>query len=187
VKRLGISLVFLGLCGICSICPIAVAQGPIIIAPTAKSSSHAQDMKLLPVGQSAPDWQLTDAEGKVHSLSEYRGKVVVMDFWATWCGSCAEVMPRMQKLHEKFADQGVLVFGINSWEKGDPVALMKRKHLSYELLLKGEQISEAYRVTILPVIYIIGDDGTIIYCHEGRDDKNLASLIEKYLKTRLAT
>lgn len=184
MKRLGIALIILGLC---SFAPIAVAQGPIIIAPAPKSSSHEQDMKLLPVGESAPDWQLTDAAGKTHSLSEYRGKVVVMDFWATWCGPCAEVMPRMQKLHEKFADKGVLVFGINSWEKENPVALMKKKHFSYELLLKGEQISEAYKVTILPVVYIVGDDGTIIYCHEGVDDRNLASLIEKYLKTRRST
>jgi len=63
-----------------------MAQGPIITAPAPKSSPREQEMKLLPVGENAPDWQLSDAEGKVHSLSEYRGKVVVMDFWATWCG-----------------------------------------------------------------------------------------------------
>ena len=165
---------------------IVVAQGPVIFAP-AKTAPHDRGMKLLPVGETAPNWQLNDADGKLHSLSEYRGKVVVMDFWATWCGPCAEVMPRMQKLHEKFADKGVVVFGVNSWEKSDPIALMQKKRLSYKLLLKGEAISESYKITILPVVYIIGEDGTIIYCHEGVDDKNLASLIEKYLKTRHVT
>lgn len=183
MKRLGIALIILGLC---SFGPIAIAQGPIIVAPGPKSSRE-QRMKLLPVGESAPDWQLSDAEGKVHSLSEYRGKVVVMDFWATWCGPCKEVMPRMQKLYEKYKDQGVVVFGVNSWEKKDPVELMKQKRYSYGLLLKGEEIAEAYKVTSLPAVYMIGADGKIIYCHEGVDEKNLASLIEKYLKARRST
>lgn len=184
MTRLGIALIILGLC---SFGPIVVAQGPIIIAPAPKSSPREQEMKLLPVGESAPDWQLSDAEGKVHSLSEYRGKVVVLDFWATWCGPCKDVMPRMQKLYEKYKDQGVVVFGVNSWEKKDPLELMKQKRYSYGLLLKGEQIAEAYRVTSLPAVYMIGTDGRIIYCHEGVDDKNLASLIEKYLKARRPT
>jgi thiol-disulfide isomerase/thioredoxin len=178
MRRLRFILVFVALW---SSGPVSLAQGPIIVGPRPKSSRHGS-MKLLKVGETAPDWQLNDAEGKTHSLSEYRGKVVVMDFWATWCGPCAEVMPRMQKLHEKFADQGVVVFGVNSWEKNDPVALMKKKSYSYELLLKGEGIAEAYKVTLLPVVYIIGVDGRVIYCHEGLDDKNLSSVIEKYFK-----
>jgi hypothetical protein len=96
-------------------------------------------------------------------------------------------MPRMQKLHEKFADKGVVVFGVNFWEKSDPVALMQKKRFSYKLLLKGEAISDAYKITILSVVYTIGEDGTIIYCHEGLDDKNLASLIEKYFKAHRVT
>jgi len=168
-----------------SFASIAMAQGPIIIGPSPEPS-HKQSMKLLPVGETAPDWQLIDAEGKPHSLSEYRGKVVVMDFWATWCGPCAEIMPRMQKLHEKYADKGVVVFGVNSFEKNNPVALMQKKRFSYGLLLKGEDLAEAYKITILPVVYIIGDDGKIIYCHEGPDDRNLESLIERYLKARRA-
>jgi thiol-disulfide isomerase/thioredoxin len=173
MRRLGIALIILTLC----------VFGPPIGAQD-KEASRKQSMKLLSVGETAPDWQLDDAEGKKHSLSEYRGKVVVLDFWATWCGLCAEMMPRMQKLHEKFKDKGVVVFGVNSWENGDPVALMQKKRYSYGLLLKGEELAETYRVTLLPVIYVIGSDGKIIYSHEGVDDKNLASLIEKYFKER---
>jgi thiol-disulfide isomerase/thioredoxin len=185
VKRLFVALIILGLSGLAT---TAVGQGPIIFAPGPKSSDKQNmNMRLLPVGESAPDWRLTDAEGKVHSLSEYRGKVVVMDFWATWCGPCEEVMPRMQKLYEKFKDQGVIVFGVNSWEKEDPVELMKQKRYSYGLLLRGEEIAEAYKVTSLPAVYMIGADGRIIYCHEGMDDQNLASLVEKYLKAHRST
>lgn len=173
------------LVGICG--SIVSAQCPTIFVPPAKSAEKHR-MKLLAVGEKAPEWQLADPEGQLHSLTQYRGKVVVLDFWATWCEVCAEIMPRMQKLHEKLADQGVVVIGVNSWEKkNDPIALMKKKRFTYELLLKGEQIAEAYKVSLLPVVYIIGDDGTIIYCHEGLDDKNLVSLIEKYIEGRRAT
>jgi len=137
--------------------------------------------KLLAVGEIAPEWQLTDAEGKVHSLSEYRGTVVVMDFWATWCGPCAEVMPRMQKLHEKYKDRGVEVFGVNAWEKEDPLTLMRKKHYTYGLLLKGEEIADRYGISLLPVVYIIGADGRILYRHEGVA-KDFATVIEKQLQ-----
>lgn len=175
--RIGIALIIL----IASTSLSIVAQGQTIFVPRPKES-YERRMKLLPVGDVAPDWKLNNAEGKVHSLAQYRGKVIVMDFWATWCGPCAKIMPRLQKLHEKFANQGVVVLGFNSWENSDPVALMQEKRYSYELLLNGEQIAEAYKVTTLPVVYIIGLDGRIIYCHEGEGQKDLSAVIEKYLK-----
>src|SRR5437016_789885 len=117
-----------------------------------KSESSKEKTKLLAVGATAPDWELSDADGKLQTLAQYRGKIVVLDFWATWCGPCAEVMPQMQKLHEKYADKGVVVFGVNSWEKSDPVALMQKKRFTYGLLLKGEDLAEAYKITTLPVV-----------------------------------
>ncbi|HSE19917.1 MAG TPA: TlpA disulfide reductase family protein [Pyrinomonadaceae bacterium] len=175
--RIGFALITL-LAG--SFGSIAGAQGQVFFPPP--KESHKQHMKLLPVGEIAPNWQLNNPDGKVHSLAEYRGRVIVMDFWATWCGPCAKVMPRLQKVHEKLADKGVVVFGVNSWEKSDPIALMKQKGFSYELLLNGEQIADAYKVTTLPVVYIVGPDGKIIYCHEGQDQKDLSVVIEKYFK-----
>src|SRR5947199_8917493 len=93
-----------------------------------KSEISKEKTRLLAVGATAPDWELSDADGKLQTLAQYRGKIVVLDFWATWCGPCAEVMPQMQKLHEKYKDRGVTVFGVSSWEKNDPGVLMKEKH-----------------------------------------------------------
>jgi thiol-disulfide isomerase/thioredoxin len=149
--------------------------------------SKKQTPKLLAVGEIAPDWNLNDAAGQTHRLSEYRGKVIVMDFWATWCEPCKEIMPRMQKLYEKYHDKDVVVFGINSWEQKDPVAFMQKKRFAYQLLLKGEQIADSYRVTILPSIYLIGFDGQIIYSHVGLDHQDMGELIAKYLKEKATT
>jgi peroxiredoxin len=137
---------------------------------------------LLAVGDPAPDWTLRDAEGRAHSLSDYRGRVVVLDFWATWCAPCSKVIPRLEKLHRKYAAQGVVVFGVNAFETGDPAAFMKKKNCTYGLLLKGEEIAPAYGVETLPVICVVGADGRIIYSHAGAEHKNLEALIEKQLK-----
>ena len=136
---------------------------------------------LLAVGDPAPDWKLADPMGKVHSLSDYHGKLVVLDFWATWCGPCIRAMPGLQKLHEKYKNRGVVVFGVNTWEESNPVEFMRRSGYTYGLLLKGEDVAEAYRVSSMPTLYVIGVDGTVIHRLTGIDE-DLDVLIEKQLK-----
>lgn len=139
---------------------------------------------LLAAGNPAPDWKLADADGKTHALTDYRGKLVVLDFWATWCGPCVRGMPDLQKLHEKYRERGVEIIGINAWEESNAAAYMKEKGYTYGLLLKGEAVAEAYRATTLPTIYLIGADGKIVYCKVGLSDENLAASIEQKLKER---
>jgi thiol-disulfide isomerase/thioredoxin len=136
---------------------------------------------LLGLGTPAPDWKLIDPSGNVHSLSDYRGKIVVLDFWATWCGPCIRAMPGLQKAYQDYKDRGVVVFGVNAWEESNAVEFMKRSGYTYGLLLNGEQAAAAYRVSTLPTLYVINVDGTIIHRLSGIDD-NLGMLIERYLK-----
>ena len=138
---------------------------------------------LLAVGEPAPDWTLTDASGNSHTLSEYRGKVVVLDFWATWCGPCIRTMPEIQRLHEKYLREGLIVLGVNSWEESNSSAYMKSQGFTYGLLLKGEGIAKGYRVDTLPTVYVIGDDGKIIYRSIGVDD-NLSSFLAKQFQPK---
>ena len=147
------------------------------------SRPHRQPERpaLLSVGDPAPDWRLSDPTGKTHSLSDYRGKVVVLDFWATWCGPCIRAMPGLQALHEKYGGRGAVVFGVNAWEESDAAEFMRRSGYTYGLLLKGEGIAAAYRVGMLPTLYVIGVDGRIIHRVSGIDDR-LAGLIEKHLR-----
>jgi peroxiredoxin len=166
---------------------LALALSCLLLAAGAPSTTKADGgangrAGLLAVGDPAPDWTLRDAGGRAHTLSEYRGRVVVLDFWATWCALCSKVMPRMEKLHRKYKGQGVAVFGVSSFETGDPAAMMKKKNCTYGLLLKGEEIAPAYGVETLPVVCVIGPDGRVVYSHAGADHKNLESVVEKLLK-----
>jgi thiol-disulfide isomerase/thioredoxin len=172
MTRLAASFIMLALCSF----------GPTLyLRSLPVSPNPVNDADLLALGETAPEWKLSDAEGQAHSLSDYPGKVIVLDFWATWCGPCAEIMRQMQKLHEKYRDRGVAVFGVNSWDKQDPIPLMKERHCTYRLLFKGEEISKQYKISSLPTVYIIGVDGRIIYRHQGAGNKNLDKLLEKYL------
>jgi peroxiredoxin len=140
---------------------------------------------LLPVGTPAPDWTLKDAQGQIHRLSDYRGKVVVMDFWAVWCIPCLRAMPGLQKLHDELSKQGLIVLGLSTNEQGgDPVQLMKDRGYTYQLLLNGESISESYNVVGLPTIYVIGVDGRILHAGFGANEiaeQRRATMIKDYL------
>ncbi|MCC6678714.1 MAG: TlpA family protein disulfide reductase [Phycisphaerales bacterium] len=142
---------------------------------------------MLKEGDPAPEWTLSDAEGKPHSLADYKGKVVLMDFWATWCGPCRAAMPGVQKLHERFKDRGVMVLGINIGEdeNADPAGYMKREGFTYGLMLNAEKVAEAYGVMSIPHFFLIGTDGKIIYTSVGFDAEEgdkIAGLIEAHLK-----
>lgn len=144
---------------------------------------------LLPAGTLAPDWRLPDAQGREHSLSDYRGRLVLLDFWGTWCVPCRVTMPGIQSIHERFAGRGVAVLGvaIGGDEAGDPAAYMRAHRFTYGLLLKGDEVAALYNVAVLPGLYLIGDDGRIIHAEygyrEGAKDE-LTRMIDGYLKAR---
>ena len=110
----------------------------------------------------APDFTLLDSEGNAHTLSQYRGKIVILDFWATWCGPCLVVMPHLQAIHEAYREQDVVVIGINAWENGDPAALMRARNWDYLLLLNGDQVASDYQVSGIPTMVVIDQSGTIV-------------------------
>lgn len=152
--------------------------------PTAPRRSRA-GMGLLPVGSVAPGWELPSGTGKKISLKSLRGKVVVLDFWATWCGPCRRAMPEVQKLHNKFKDKGVAVFGVNVGERSrraDPVKFMKDKGYTYGQLLHGEFAAKDYRVRGIPTFYVIGKDGKILFATSGLNLRGIDQVIEKALR-----
>lgn len=139
------------------------------------------------VGKAAPDFTLADPSGKQHTLSDYRGQVVVLDFWAIWCGPCKQAMPGLQKLHEHYAGKPVKIFGVNAWENGDPAAFMKGKGFDYGLLLEGDQVAGAYGVSSIPAFFVIGTDGTVIHSAVGfspNGEVELQRVIDEHLASQ---
>ena len=118
-------------------------------------------------GTPAPEWNLSDSHGNMVSLEELRGNVVVIDFWATWCRPCIVVMPDIQSLHEKYADQPVKIFGVNVWESGDAAAFMLENAYTYGLLLEGDTVAEEYKVSGIPTLYVIDQEGNIAFAQVG--------------------
>ena len=87
------------------------------------------------VGQAAPDFTLKDLNGNRVGLSDFKGKVVVLNFWATWCGPCREEIPHMDALYQKYKDQGLAVIGINAERNHEKVAEFAKAIVSYTILL----------------------------------------------------
>ncbi len=143
----------------------------------------------LAAGSQAPDWELKTPDGKVVSLKSLRGKVVVMDFWSSWCGPCKMAMPGLQKVHEQFKDKPVAILGINCRERspdGEKKGLefVRQKGLTYTQLMKGDSVEKAYKVGGIPCFYIIGPEGKVIYATSGfqpRLHEYMSQLIEKSL------
>ncbi len=125
---------------------------------------------LLTNGSAAPDWTLKDLDGKDVSLKSLRGQVVVIDFWASWCGPCKMAMPHLQKLHDKYKEKPVKVYSVNCRERGGDArakSYLKEKKFTYPQLFNGDTAANAYRVRGIPTMYVIGTDGKILHSERG--------------------
>jgi peroxiredoxin/outer membrane lipoprotein-sorting protein len=114
-------------------------------------------------GKKAEDFTLDDLDGKPVRLSSLRGKVVLLDFWATWCGPCRIEMPSIQKLHREFKTRGLVVLGINYGEEPARVRpfLLKNGYEFRILLDRMQSVGQRYQVSGIPALFIIDKSGTI--------------------------
>lgn len=143
------------------------------------------------VGAPAPEWSLEDFDGKEHALAELRGRVILLDFWATWCGPCRAAMPTMQALHEEFFDKGLTVVGISLYEQedADPKGTFEKLGLTYLGLHHGEAAGEAYGVSGIPHLVLIDRAGRVAFQQVGFDPaekEELRSLIERLVNATQA-
>lgn len=113
----------------------------------------------------APDFTLTDSRGKKISLSDYRGQVVILDFWATWCGPCRMEIPGFVKLRDKYNDKGFEIIGISLDQQGWKVVkpFMKEYKMNYPVVLGNRQIAAAYGgIRAIPTTFIINKEGQVV-------------------------
>jgi len=112
----------------------------------------------------APDFTLKNAGGGTVTLRDLKGKVVFLNFWATWCPSCNLEMPAMERLHNDFGDRGFVVLAVNFQEEpGDVEAYLKRHELTFTILLDpNSEVFQIYRAWSLPTTFVIDKNGEMI-------------------------
>ncbi len=115
------------------------------------------------VGTAAEDFQLVDLEGKVQNLSQYRGKVVLVNFWATWCKPCTTEMPAMQTTYDRLRDKGFVVLAINELEDEAKVRehIKQYRHTFPVLLDRDNKVANQFGVFGLPVSVFIDEKGVV--------------------------
>ncbi len=132
----------------------------------------------------APEFSLPDMSGQQLRLSDYRGKVVLLDFWATWCEPCREEIPHFVELQKKLGDQGFQIIGISMDDGPEPVRDFYRQFkINYPVVMGNATIGELYGGVLgLPIAFVIGRDGRIYSRHIGAAD---ISLLEREIETQL--
>jgi len=122
----------------------------------------------------APDFQLEDMDGEKYSLESYRGKVVILNFWATWCPPCRREIPSMEALHQAFRDEAFAILAINEWETEDHVfAFMGQLPVEpgFPILLDLDSaVATSFGVKGLPTTLLLDPQGRIVYRAVGGRD-----------------
>jgi peroxiredoxin len=124
--------------------------------------------------KAAPDFALKDASGKIVHLSDYKGKVVLLDFWATWCEPCGIEIPWFTDFQRKYKDRGFTVLGVAMDDAGwkDVTPFVAEKKINYRIVMGDDQTSDLYgSVEALPTTFVIDRQGRIASIHVGLVDK----------------
>ena len=120
-------------------------------------------------GQSAPDFVLKSAAGENLRLSEYRGDVVMINFWATWCGPCRDEMPLLDELYGRYQRVGFRLLGVNiDDDTRRAMAMVDELGVRFPVLFdEKEEVSKLYEVEAMPVTVLVDREGTVRYVHHG--------------------
>ena len=120
-------------------------------------------------GQAAPGFTLKSLSGKNLSLREYRGQVVMINFWATWCGPCRQEMPALNALYEKYRSAGFMLFGVNvDAESANAAQMAGKLKVSYPILFDTDKKASAlYQVNTMPMTVLVDRDGKIRHVQPG--------------------
>jgi len=140
------------------------------IAPAVKAQTKGSDTHPL-----APQFSLTDITGKPLNFSDYKGKVVALDFWATWCGPCRIEIPGFIELQKRYGSQGFAMIGISMDDSPEPVVdFYKQFQMNYPVAIGNERLGELYGgMPGLPTTFLIGRDGRIYAKHVGAYDPSV--------------
>ncbi|VAW80631.1 Cytochrome c-type biogenesis protein ResA [hydrothermal vent metagenome] len=139
----------------------------IWLAPTTSYAELGHGLSRLPTPVIAPDFSLKDMDDKPYTLSSLRGKVVMVNFWATWCPPCREEIPSMEAVYQALREKGFIVLAINQWETPDHVfSFMGQLEVypTFPILFDSDSsVSDAFGVKGLPTTVLIDKHGRVVY------------------------
>jgi thiol-disulfide isomerase/thioredoxin len=167
---------------VCQMATILAALGLLWGGKAADAREHlleAMGLAKVPP-KAAPDFSLPNIDGQQVSLQQYRGKVVFLNFWATWCVPCREEMPALERLHQTYQAQDLAIISIDLKESADQVKTFFQKHsLSFPALLDQDgSVFRDYLVAGMPTTYLIKRDGTLLARGVGGRDWTRAEALQ---------
>ncbi len=141
-----------------------IVQIVIFLICAAPYAAHA-----VATEEAAPDFTLKSLTGTNLRLEEYRGQVVLINFWASWCGPCRQEMPILDRLHQRYEDTGFSVLGVNVEEdSSSALKVVDRTGVTFPVLFDTEQVvSRLYELKAMPSTVVVDRDGNVRYIHKG--------------------
>ncbi|TDL34697.1 thiol-disulfide oxidoreductase ResA [Jeotgalibacillus sp. S-D1] len=152
------------------------------VAYTLYSTLTDEEKTLVKAGDNAPDFVLTDLDGKQHRLSDYEGQGVFLNFWGTWCKPCEKEMPYMESQYHEFKDQGVQTIAVNVGESDFQVRNFAEKYnLSFPVVRDAQRdVYDAYSIGTLPTTLLISPEGEVVDVVKGEmTEETIASYMEQ--------
>ncbi len=141
------------------------------------TQTFASSVKL---SEAAPDFTLKSLQGSNLRLEEYRGQVVLINFWASWCGPCRQEMPILDRLHQRYEDTGFAVLGVNVEGEVKPAKeIVDKTNVTFPVLIdEGQAVSELYDLEAMPSTVVVDRDGVVRYVHRGYKPGDEAKYVE---------
>lgn len=147
----------------------------VAIVQAMEKDEKPDNLPGLKIGVKAPDFELEDLSGKKVKLSDYQGKKVILNFWATWCPPCKEEMPAMEKFYQNAGDD-VVILAVNIDPQFDVKGFADKMGITFPILLdKDDKVNSAYSVMTIPTTYFINEEGLIA-------NKYMTSMSEELMK-----
>ncbi len=143
--------------------------------------------ELLPKDTIAPNWSLVSLDNKTIKLSDFKGDIVLIDFFYKSCYPCMLALPALQDLHERYYDKGLRIIGIDPFdtkEKDDIANFLSKRGVTYTVLLGGKDVAGEYHVSGYPTIYLIDKNGKILFTQVGYGEET-EKILEEIIKQNL--